>query len=292
MSVVIPSTNANYFVFQSGPEPYPKIASNEPYHLATVSLVRDMEKPFGEFTKQVEEEIASWPKTTLLGVFPEFCWRKSNPQEVFNYLSLLKTKIRPDLALVLGTLEFTLNGNYTNNAIVVYDGKLWYVPKTKVLKGDKELGIVRGNNPGVICLPRFNLGVLVCADLWDVQLCYKLVFLQKADILAVPAWTATRKSNHKYARLDWHSLARVRSTEYSVIVVVADHLKNFPNTDVANGTVGFTPADRSKDFPLPLVEREIIHIDPSEILNAVEKWAEKGLAQDPPQEVFLSTGTC
>ena len=44
---------------------------------------------------------------------------------------------------------------------------LWYVPKTKILDSEVRAGLSVGENPGVIVLPRFNLAVLVCADLWE-----------------------------------------------------------------------------------------------------------------------------
>jgi len=259
---------------------YDKIESDEPYSITTVSLVRDMTKSFEEFTKELETEIMSWAPDTLLGVFPEFCWRKSDPEEVFKYLEKLKSKIKSNLVLVLGTLEFTLNGKFTNNAIVLHDSKFWYIPKTKVLDTDALLGVVPGENPGVIKFPRFNLGVLVCADLWDAQLCYKLAYLQGADIIAVSSWTATRPTNRLNARRDWHALARTRSTEHSIIIAVADHMYNFPKTDVANATSIFTHDNRSKEFPCDeYIIRDIVSINLKAAKEARDRWISRGLGQ-------------
>lgn len=272
-------TNKDFCVEYVEPTHYKTLYSDEPYSIVTSSLVRDMDKPFEIFIIELEKEIMSWPKDTLLGIFPEYCWRKTSPVEIFNYIKILQTKIPKILTLVLGTLEFTLNGKYTNNAIIIYEDKIWYVPKTKVLHQDKLNGLVSGYNNGVISLPRFRLAVLVCADLWDTPLCYKLALIENADILAVPAWTSTFKGNRIQAKQDWHSLARTRSTEYSVIVAVADHIHNFPNHDVANATYIFTPANRGEIFSDENVNKSISIINPTALKLHVDRWKQKGLGQ-------------
>lgn len=274
----------NYSIDTVLPEPCQKLESSEPYSIVSMSLVRDMEKSFVAFAKQVESEIDALPDDTLLFVMPEFGWRKTAPSIVFAFLEGMKAKLaakRPDIVIIWGTLEFTLNGKFTNNAIVTYKNKLWFIPKTKVLAADRAQGLVPGVNPGAIQFPRFKLGVLVCADLWDNFLCLKLAEVQKADILAVPAWTATMKGFSESAKLEWHALAKTRSTSSHVITIVADHMRHFPKSDVANATIGFTPDNRRRNFPINLIEKEIVQMKPISIEDAKKRWDEKGLGQRP-----------
>ena len=250
------------------------------FSIITSSLVRDMNLPFHDFTSKLDDEINSISSQTLLLIFPEYCWRLTPISDVFSYINTLKSKIHPNLCLVLGTLEFNLpNSNVlTSNAIILHNNTLSYVPKTKVLRGEINNGVSPGINPGIITLPNFRLAVLICADLWEPSLLYKLVIEQEADIIAVPAWTSTFKGNRSSARLDWHSLSRTISTQYSVIVAVSDHLHNHPNTDVANATIIFSPSNRSKSFPTHDVFRDIEHVNLETLYQSRKRWKEKGLA--------------
>lgn len=249
------------------------------YHVGSSSLVRDMEKPFLAFQQEIELEITKYPEDTLLIVFPEYCWRTTPPKDVFEYIDELKNKISSKLTLVLGTLEFVLNGMYTNNAIIISNKNMWFVPKTKVLEGELKQKMVAGINPGVIQLPNFRLGVLVCADLWEAPLVYDLVINQKADILAVPSWTATRQGNRIWAKLDFITLAKSRSLEFSIPIIVSDHFINRPTTDVGNALIIADPSKRQ--IPLPLdenVERLIHKINSQDVIHARNRWQQKGLA--------------
>lgn len=248
------------------------------YHVGSSSLVRNMEKSFLEYQNEIEEEITKYPDDTLLIVFPEYCWRTTPPKEVFDYIDKLKNKIPSKLTLVLGTLEFTLNGKYTNNAIIISNKNMWFVPKTKILEGELKQTLIVGINPGVIQLQYFKLGVIVCADLWEAPLIYDLVLKQKADILAVPSWTATRQGNRIWAKLDFITLAKSRSLEFSVPIIVSDHFINRPTTDVGNALIIADPSNRQ--IPLPLdeyVERLIHKINSTDIIYARNRWKQKGL---------------
>lgn len=112
-----------------------------------------------------------------------------------------------------------------------------------VLADEVRNGLSPGINLGVIELPHFRLGVLICADLWEPFLLYKLIIEQKADIIAVPAWTNTLLGHRDSARIAWYSLTRAESISYSVPIVVADHLNNNDNHekyDVGNATIIFS----------------------------------------------------
>jgi len=249
------------------------------YHVGSSSLVRDMDKPFLEYQKEIELEITKYPVDTLLIVFPEYCWRTTPPKEVFEYIEELKNKISSKLTLVLGTLEFVLNGKYTNNAIIISNKNMWFVPKTKVLEGELKQQMVAGTNPGVIQLQYFRLGVLVCADLWEAPLVYDLVINQKADILAVPSWTATRQGNRIWAKLDFITLAKSRSLEFSVPIIVSDHSINRPTTDVGNALIIADPSKRQNSLPLDEnIERLIHKIASEDVIHARNRWKQKGLA--------------
>lgn len=249
------------------------------FQVISVSLARNMNHDFRTFIQELEGEILSWPLDVLLGVFPEYCWRKTHPSEVFDYIDILKTKIRSNLVLVLGTLEFVHNGSYTANGIVLHNSILHFIPKTKVLNDEVRKGLSPGINPGVIEFPCFRLGVLDCADLWEPSLLYELVIKQGANIIAVPAWTNTLPGYRDSARQLWHSLARTESIRYGVVIIVADHLKNYPDYDVGNATVIFTPDNRNKKFPTEeFVERDLELIDLEKVQAASQRWKDKGLA--------------
>ena len=249
------------------------------FSIVTSSLVRDMNAPFNCFTEKLEAEIKSFPIDTLLAVFPEYCWRLTPEAEVFYYIETLKSKISPDICVVLGTLEFILHDKYTSNAIILHNNTLYYVPKTKILSSEVNNGVSPGVNPGVIVLPHFRLAVLICGDLWEPSLLYKLIIEQKADIIAVPAWTAVTKGKRTSARLDWYSLSRTVSTQYSVVVAVADHLYNYPRTDVANATIIFSPDNRDKTFPTQdEVPKDIANINLAAIEQSRQRWKNKGLS--------------
>ncbi len=262
-------------------KPYQNIKSAAPFHVVSSSLVRGKES-FEKFSARIEEEILSWPKDTQLDVFPEYFARKTPPRQMLTFLEQLKLRLPAHfdhLVLVMGTVAFTFNGLYTNNAIIIDKRHTWFVPKTKVLEGDTRWGIVGGHNPGVIEFPKFKLGVLVCSDLWDIMLTYKLDHIGKADILAVPAWTATGTGNREFSKQDWHALARTRSTEYGVIVAVADHIDNFKYSDVANATIIFSPANRRKIFPTASIFQDSAAIQLLEVDQSVHRWRAKGLGQ-------------
>ena len=281
MSVKLPPlANIEYCVTHINPTlELPDISNTEPYHVVTSSLVRDMEKGFSVFQSEIEAEIALCPSDTALIVLPEYCWRDTPPVEVFKYIDELKEKLSPHLTMVLGTLEFKLNGKYTNNAIIISDKRTWFVPKTKVLDGEIHQNMVPGENPGVIRLPLFTLAVVVCADLWEASLIHKLVIQENADILVAPSWTATRKGNRQWAKLDFITLAKSRSLEFSIPVVVSDHYHNRPTTDVANALIIADPSNRQ--IPLPLeeyIDRIVHKIYPVKVVHARQRWANKGLA--------------
>jgi predicted amidohydrolase len=177
----------------------------------------------------------------------------------------------------MGTVEVESDGTKYNASIVLHDGNIRYVPKTKVLDKERRCGISPGMNPGVFDCGKFRLGILVCADLWDPLLVQKLV-INKVDVIAVPAWTATATGNRQGTRLDWYSLARSTSTAYGVVVAVADHMYNYESSDVGNATIIFSPSNRNKAMlTAEFVPRDVENIDVDAVRAARERWISKGL---------------
>lgn len=258
---------------------------DEPYYVVACSLVRDMSRSFEEFQEEVTDYLASLPEDTALAVFPEYCWRTTPAEQVLDFVrGRVKESVSPDLVLVLGTVDTVLpgsppNARPTNTALVLGEGRLQFVPKTKVLAADRLNGVVAGTNPGVLAFRRFRLAVLVCADLWDVQLCYDLAHVQNADVFAVPAWTATRRGNRGRAREYWHALANVRCKEYGIVVAVADHARNFQHSDVANATWVFHPSEGCERPDTDPVEECRVRIKPAKLRESVTRWNSKGLGQ-------------
>lgn len=166
-SLRISQVNKNYHIQASDPliteEDY--IPRTNPYSVVCTSLVRDTIRPFKEFTEQLDVEIKSWPANTHLAVLPEYYWRLTPPEEVFDYINTsLKKNITKNLVLVLGTLEFTLNDEYTSNAIILFNEKSWYRSKIKLLESEVNQGLKYGTTPSVIKFPHVTLGVPICAD--------------------------------------------------------------------------------------------------------------------------------
>ena len=267
------------------------------YKVVVSSLVRNVHLPLSTFEDQVLTEVRSWHPDVRLAVFPEYMWRTTATENVIAFASgPLADALHPEQVVVLGTVDIEQDDCITNSALVLHNKLLRFVPKTKVLTQDRNNGVARGINPGVIEFPLFRLAVLVCADLWDVKLCYKLAIEQGANVFAVPAWTATRKGGRAGARREWHALARTRSMEYGIVVAVADHAWDHDKTDVANATSIFSFEDRSRDpigaaidldiadsyheaLSAVTVHRDSAHIEPQKLVTARIKWDERGLAQ-------------
>lgn len=276
--------------------------NNMTFTFCSSSLVRDMSLSFSHYVEQLEITINAYDKDVTLIVFPEYCWRLTPVDEVLSYVNVLKNKVRPNLTIVLGTIEFVLNDKYTNNSIVIHNKNITYVPKTKILKSERERGLVPGVNPGIINIGDdisndssvkeiYKLGVLVCADLWEPQL---LLYLAKqhVDVIAVPAWTSVFKGKENGARAIWYALAKATAAQYGIVVVVADHAiplsdSNNSKYSIGNVSVIFSPDNRDKLGPNliehtnensknnNILEVEIINLN--NVRNERERWREKGL---------------
>jgi len=235
------------------------------------------------FCNSLSEQYPSYP---IICVFPEYCWRLSPVEKVLNYVNELKNKIRSDLILNLGSIEFVYENKYTNNSILIYENKVIYVPKTKILKSEKDRDLVPGINPGVVEMKNIGdlkIAVLICADLWEPSLLLSLA-KQSVDIILVPCWTSVVIGREEIARTSWYSLSRTVSTQYGVVVAVADHAKSPSETHgIGNVTTIFSPDKRQKMFPNSYLTNKIVKQDVEIIsLDSIRKerkrWREKGLA--------------
>lgn len=237
------------------------------------SFVRDMNYPFGSFEKILIDKINNLSSDTLFYVLPEYCWRLSKLEEVMTTIEYI-SNLRPEIFLVLGTYEI----NNNNAAIIIYNNNITYVPKTKILNDETRRGLQSGINPGIFEFNNLKIGVIVCADLWDTLSVYDLCVKQKADILLIPAWTNTTKGNRSIAKQTWYYLVRTISTQYQVIIAVADHMNNFNNYDVGNATIICSPYERDKSFPEndPIISDEL-DLDLNKLIISRNKWKEKGL---------------
>lgn len=253
--------------------------TNSDFAIVCTALVKEVGQPLSEFAAIVQAHMKTLPEECRLWILPEYALRDAEPQEVMDFIHNQLMPIMPEeLTIILGTIEFTLNDHYTNNAIIIHDQHLWFRPKTKILAGERGNELVPGNNAGVIKLPYFNLGVLVCADLWDNTLVKKMV-KQDADILAVPAWTATVDA--QTALSEWASLARVESTGKSVIVAVSDHFQAPPNSKfkVAGATQIRSPDGRAYIASSQPVFQSVAFVNLDKVHHARAEWRKKGLAQ-------------
>ena len=253
--------------------------TNSDFAIVCTALVKEVGKPFSEFATQVLAHMNTLPNECLLWILPEYAMRDADPQEMMDFIHTQLMPVMPkELTIILGTIEFTLNGRYTNNAIIIHDQNIWYRPKTKTLESETHNGLESGNNAGVIKLPFFNLGVLVCADLWDNKMVKKMV-TQGADILAVPSWTATVDA--QTALEDFSSLARTESTGKSVIVAVCDHFQAPPKSkfQVAGATQIRSPDGRGYISSRQPVFQSVAFLNLDMVNKARTQWRKKGLAQ-------------
>ncbi len=200
------------------------------------------------FVTRILVEIEKWKGLVQLAVFPEYCWGLTPADLVLEQVEIISKNIPNDLILVIGSSGFELNRKITNNAIIVKKNKeVQFVPKTHTLLGEqKRSNVVSGVNPGVIKISGLNIGVLICADLWDADLVKKLVKNQNADILAIPAFTTVPRGYSLYSRRQWLSLSLTRSREFTIPIIIADHGENGIDYDVGKAT---NIADPSKKDP-------------------------------------------
>lgn len=253
--------------------------TNSEFAIVCTALVKEVGKPFNEFATLVLTHMKTLPKECRLWIIPEYAMRDADPQEVMDFIHNHLMPLMPEeLTMVFGTIEFTLNDHYTNNAIIIHNQQIWFRSKTKILEGEKHNGLEPGNNSEIIKLPFFNLGVPVCADLWDNKLVKKMV-KQGADILAVPAWTATADS--QTALSEWASLARVESTGKSVIVAVCDHFHAPTNSkfQVAGATQIRSPDGRGYIASTQPVFQSVAFLNLDKVNHAKAEWKKKGLTQ-------------
>ncbi|MHA2253943.1 MAG: hypothetical protein ACXAD7_26555 [Candidatus Kariarchaeaceae archaeon] len=188
--------------------------------------------------RRIEKEIELWPKNTAVGVFPEYCWGRNDPNSVLNELEDFKTVLPNNLCLIFGTTKIQVGDIYTNSAIIVSKERdLEFIPKSHTLLGERERNHVsNGSNPGVVHINDLSIGVLICADLWDGDLVKFLAHTQNADIIAVPAFTTVPKGFANYAKQQWYSLSISRSREFVVPLIIADHAKDGLEYDVGKAT--------------------------------------------------------
>jgi predicted amidohydrolase len=207
--------------------------------VAVCSLTIKPSEKLNDFTQRILTEIRSWEETVGLGVFPEYCWGGAKSSEIFEQVSIIKKAISSKMILVLGTTGIeNRNGTITNNALILTKhDPLYLIPKTHTLMGERmRSNVIDGENTGVIEINGLRIGVLICADLWDGDLVKQLATTQRADLLAIPAFTTVPKGYSAYAKQQWYSLSISRSREFVIPILVADHAINGKEYDVGSAT--------------------------------------------------------
>jgi predicted amidohydrolase len=207
--------------------------------VAVCSLTIMPSEKTNDFTQRILTEIKTWPEAVGLGVFPEYCWGSTKSSEIFEQVSIIKNAITSKLILILGTTSIDNgNGIITNNALILTkNNPIQFIPKTHTLMGERmRSNVIDGENTGVIEINGLRIGVLICADLWDGDLVKQLATTQRADLLAIPAFTTVPKGYSAYAKQQWYSLSISRSREFVIPILVADHAVNGEEYDVGSAT--------------------------------------------------------
>jgi len=236
------------------------------------------------FLGRVGEEIDNWPNETSIGVLPEYCWGRNDSKSIIKELADFKKQLPQKLCLIFGTTKIESNSVLTNSAIVISKSeKIVFIPKTHTLLGERKRNqVTNGINPGVIHINDLNLGVLVCADLWDGDLTKSLAHTQQADIIAVPAFTTVPKGLADYAKQQWYSLSISRSREFVVPLIIADHAEDGIDYDVGRVTNIADPSKKHQgmsgisDFlDLPQESTVISTLDFEKIHSEIAKVSKK-----------------
>lgn len=264
------------------------VSSTVRYAQPENTFVNDPES-WSEFCDRICEEVRNLPSDTRFCVFPEYCLRKTPFEEAQLLFNHLAHKIPSELVLVLGTVDVENCGSLHNSAVVIRDRFIQYVPKTNIIPQDAANGVSPGKHPGVfqLVVDDIKFAVLVCADLWNIPLCYSLAVDQGADVFLVPCWTSCQKGNRSRVRDEFRSLARTRSLEYGIVVAIADHPFNYPKTDVSNSTCVFSPTDRDQILPHDIVHQDELVVDLADLRHRRVDWIARGLGQKNAN-VFVS----
>ena len=127
------------------------------------------------------------------------------------------------IAVVGGSIDYAHDDGTRRNTCFVVDRRGQEVGSyhKRVLFAGEQGERQTGDGPGVFELAGVQLGVLICADLWDPALARCL--LDRVDLVCVPAKTTVPTAGHTdYARRLWWNLALTRAMENALPIVVSD----------------------------------------------------------------------
>jgi len=221
-------------------------------------------------------------------VLPEYCWGDISSELLQRAVEYMQKELSDQQFAVLGSYPIEHNGIFHNCAIVVDRERIIkYIPKTHVLADEsRRNGVVSGTNPGIVTINGIHVAIIICADIWDNRLLNRLLWEQNADILLVPAFTVVPPQLKDYAKVQWQALGIVRSREYLLPVVIADHSKSTDRYGVGNATCIVDPSRKNadlkvmKDFlQLPTNNRARLTIQWDDIKAYREYRIQKGLYQ-------------
>ena len=259
--------------------------------LVAIGLTNENSNTLKQYLAKIKEIICSLNKEhiTIL-ILPEYCWGSISSIEFENSLSNIQALLGDNDYIVYGTYPWKKNGERYNMAFFGNNsGIIQEIPKTRVLEGEiKRNQVVSGINPGVINVKDLKIAVIICADIWDNILLNKIIKDQQADILLIPSFTVVPKGHSDYAKMQWYSLAIVRSREYLVPIAIADHMENKNNSNYSTGksTLIVDPSLKHEkmrlyeDFlELPKNNVSILEIELDEIQRYQQYRINKGLYQ-------------
>ena len=136
------------------------------------NLTRLEHETFLQYSDKLITEIKQIPLDNLIAVFPEYNWGQSSIEEILDFIDSVKDEEANGKSILFGSAPFSLEGGKpTNNAILLDDqGNTSYFAKSHPMKEEtRRHHLVKGNGPHEVRIKGINVGILICADLWDSE---------------------------------------------------------------------------------------------------------------------------
>jgi len=245
------------------------------------------ESTLNQYQILLQSIIQGHPTTTIF-LLPEYAWGDVDPFHISKVTTQLQSLLRDHQYLLYGSyVTEQESGSYNTAGIVSRTSLLGEVQKTNVLDDEKSRNnVVSGVNPGAIEIEGIRVGIVICADLWNGELLTWLVEDEKIDLLLIPAFTVVPPDYHSYAKIQWYSLAIVRSREFLIPLAIADHSDSTERYAVGAVTSIVDPSlkqssMRSQEDFLILSDNHIVsaELDLDEVQAYRQYRVDKGLYQ-------------
>jgi predicted amidohydrolase len=160
------------------------------------------------------------------GTFREWSTNKSDHSEMLDSVQAAVSDLAKThkVMIVAGSVPYRTEENQWRNRSFLFgpSGDLvGFYDKRHPFRAEKQLGLEPGTQTPVFRVGNYNLGILICSDLWYPDLLTQIV--DEVDFLAVPTMTTVLDRAHiTYGQWVWQSLVAIRSKEFTIPIVSAD----------------------------------------------------------------------